>query len=69
MMLHSTNFPFAVVGNDSAYFLSKVTLFCDVLAGALFTRVFSLVENCFPLRSCVADDRLGLPMENHFGFQ
>ena len=48
-MLHSTNFPHDVVGNDSAYFLNKVTLFCDVLTYALFPRVFSFVDNCgFP---------------------
>ena len=42
MMLHSTNFPYDFVGNDSAYFLSQVTLFCDVLTCALFPRVFFL---------------------------
>ena len=49
MMLHSTNFPHDVVGNDSAYFLNKVTLIFDVLTCALFPRVFSFVDNCvFP---------------------
>ena len=40
MMLHSTDFPYDFVGNDSAYFLSKAALFCDVLTSALFLRVF-----------------------------
>ena len=48
-MLHTTNFPDDVVGDDSAYFLNKVTLFCDVLARVLFPRAFSFVHNCvFP---------------------
>ena len=48
-MLHTTNFPYEVVGNDSTYFLNKVTLFCDVFTRVLFTRAFSFVNNCvFP---------------------
>ena len=41
-MLHTTNFPYEVVGNDSAY-LNKVTLFCDLLTRVLFPRAFSLL--------------------------
>ena len=63
MMLHSTNFPYDVVGNDSAYFLNKVTLFCDVLTCALFPRVLSFVNKCFHWRSCLAHVGLDLPME------
>ena len=48
-MLHTTNFPYEVVGNDSAYFLIKVTLFCDMFTRVLFPRVLSFVNNCvFP---------------------
>ena len=48
-MLHTTNFPYEVVGNDSAYILNKVTLFCDVLTRVLFPLAFSFVDNCvFP---------------------
>ena len=56
-MLHSANFPFDVVGNDSAYFLNKVTLFRDVLTCALFPRVplliivFSLAVVCCSCRA------------------
>ena len=53
MLLHSSNFPYDVVGNDSAYFLNKVTLFCDVSTCALFPRVFSFVDNCVFPCGCV----------------
>ena len=59
-MLHTTNFPSEVVGNDSTYFLNKVTLFCDVFTRVPFTRAFSFVNNCFPLRSRVAHVRRSL---------
>ena len=45
-MLHTTNFPYEVVGNDSAYFLNKVKLFCDVFTRVLFPRAFSFINNC-----------------------
>ena len=45
-MLHTNDFPFDVVGNDSANFLDKVTLFCDVLTCVLSPRAF-FVHNFF----------------------
>ena len=47
-MLHTTNFPYEVVGNDSTYFLNKVALFCDVFTRVPFTRAFSFVNCVFP---------------------
>ena len=37
-MLQTTTFPYEIVGNDSAYFLHKVTLFSDVLTYTLIPR-------------------------------
>ena len=69
MMLHSTNFPYDLVGNDSAYILSKVTLFCNVLSCALFPRVFPLFIMVFSFAVVCSWCRVGFANGNHFGFQ
>ena len=68
-MLHSTTFPYNVVGNDSAHFLNKVALFCDGLTYALFPRVFSFVDNCVFLAIVCCSCRAGIAKGNHFEFQ
>ena len=45
-MLRTTDFPYEVVGNDSAYFLNRETLFCDVFTRVLFPRASSFIDNC-----------------------
>ena len=69
-MLHSTTFPYNVVGNDSAHFLNKVALFCDVLAHTRYSLEFSpLLIIVFSLAIVCCSCRAGIAKGNHFEFQ